>query len=259
MWDDEVEGCERMKIGVLQCDSVRSQFQRQHGDYPAMIDALFRQVSSTVTFKTYDVTEGCYPGDVGECDAYITTGSKASVYDATAWIAPLQAFIIKLRREEKKLLAICFGHQLVAQAFGGKVTKSNKGWGVGVHTIQVALTKPKPWMEPPLATCNVLVSHQDQVEKLPVGATLVATSDFCPYAMFQLDDTILTIQGHPEFTRPYASDLMGFRRELLGEPLYKVGIESLQNITDEQVIARWMLAFIAPAFIDPAQSAIVAS
>jgi len=252
MWNDEVEGCERMKIGILQCDSVRTQFQRQHGDYPAMIEALFRQVSPTVTFKTYDVTEGCYPSDVDECDAYITTGSKASVYDAAAWIASLQTFIIRLRNEEKKLLAICFGHQLVAQAFGGKVTKSNNGWGVGVHSMQVALTKP--WMEPPLATCNVLVSHQDQIEKLPVGATLIAASDFCPYAMFQLDDAILAIQGHPEFTKPYARDLMGFRRELLGEPLYKVGIESLQSITDEQAIARWMLAFI-----DPAQSAIVAS
>ncbi len=241
-----------MKIGILQCDSVRAQFQVRHGDYPVMIEALFRQVSPVVTFKTYDVTEGRYPSNIDECNAYITTGSKASVYDDEEWITRLQAFIIRLRREEKKLLAICFGHQLVAQAFGGKVVKSTKGWGVGVHTIQVALTKP--WMEPPLTTCNVLVSHQDQVAKLPVGAALIAESPFCPHAMFQLDDAILAIQGHPEFTKAYASDLMGFRRDLLGEPLYKAGIESLKNMTDEVTIAHWMMAFITTGQSDIVES-----
>ncbi len=232
-----------MKIGVLQCDSVKAQFQGRHGNYPAMIESLFHQVAPAISFNVYDVVQGHYPDDIDECDAYITTGSKASVYDDEVWIATLQAFITRLRREEKKLIAICFGHQLVAQAFGGSVEKSDKGWGVGVHTMQVSAVRP--WMEPPLKSCNVLVSHQDQVTELPLGAELIAGSPFCPNAMFQLDDATLAIQGHPEFTKPYASDLMGFRRKLLGEALYKVGVESLQNMTDELTIARWMIAFIS--------------
>jgi len=232
-----------MKIGILQCDSVRSQFQGRHGDYPEMVESLFRQVSPAVSFEIYDVVAGYYPSALSECDAYITTGSKASVYDDEAWIERLQGFIIRLRQAEIKLIAICFGHQLVAQAFGGRVEKSDKGWGVGVHAMQ--MVAEKPWMEPRLKIGHVLVSHQDQVVELPTGAELIAGSAFCPNAMFQLGENILTIQGHPEFSAPYAKDLMGFRRELLGEPVYLTGIESLQQSTDERTVARWMVEFIA--------------
>ncbi len=234
-----------MKVGILQCDSVRSQFQGRHGDYPEMITSLLRQVLPAIHIEVYDAVAGHYPPDPGECDAYITTGSKASVYDAEAWITKLQDFIIRLHQTEQKLIAICFGHQLVAQAFGGRVVKSEKGWGVGVHTMTVMADKP--WMEPPLAVAHLLVSHQDQVVALPPEAELIAGSSFCPYAMFQLGSNILTVQGHPEFSAPYAADLMGFRREILGETCYRAGIESLQTATDEVAIARWMMAFISDA------------
>ncbi len=234
-----------MKIGILQCDSVRSQFKRQYGDYPEMITSLFHPLAPAFSYEVYDVVAGHYPASLDVCDAYITTGSKASVYDGDAWITALQLFIVRLRQAKIKLIAICFGHQLVAQAFGGKVSQSDNGWGVGVHAMQVATAAP--WMEalPMDGVCQVLVSHQDQVAELPPGAKLIAGSDFCPHAMFQLDESVLTIQGHPEFSKPYAEALMGFRRELLGAPVYTAGIDSLQQRTDEQLIAQWMISFIS--------------
>jgi len=232
-----------MKIGILQCDSVKPQFQGRFGDYPEMITALFRPLAPAIRYEVYDVVAGHYPTAVDECDAYITTGSKASVYDDEAWIEVLQAFIIRLREAKIKLIAICFGHQLVAQAFGGKVSQSDKGWGVGVHAMKT--TAAAPWMKPLHHVCHVLVSHQDQVVELPPGTELIAGSEFCPHAMFQLDDTILTIQGHPEFSMPYAEALMEFRRELLGESVYAAGIDSLSQRTNEQLIAQWMVAFLS--------------
>jgi len=232
-----------MKIGILQCDSVRSQFQGRFGDYPEMITALFHPLAPLFRYQVYDVVAGHYPAAVDECDAYITTGSKASVYDEEAWIEVLQAFIIRLREAKIKLIAICFGHQLVAQAFGGRVLSSDKGWGVGVHAMHVAPIEK--WQESLPRVCHVLVSHQDQVVELPPGAALIAGSDFCPYAMFQLDDTMLTIQGHPEFSKPYAGALMGFRRALLGESVYAAGMDSLSQQTDEQLIAQWMVEFLS--------------
>ncbi len=231
-----------MKIGILQCDAVKPQFREQHGDYPAMMQSLFKQVEPALSFKIYDVVNGHYPTDLNDCDGYITTGSKASVYDGNAWIAELQGFISRLRQAEKRLIAICFGHQLVAQAFGGQVEKSEQGWGVGVHVM--AVKRAVPWMEPPLENCHLLVSHQDQVVELPTEAALIAGSAFCPHAMFQLGSSILAIQGHPEFTKPYARALIEFRRHLLGEAVYTAAIESLQHHTDEQNIARWMIRFI---------------
>jgi len=237
-----------MKIGILQCDSVKSQFQAQFGNYPEMITALFQPWAPAISFEVYDVVAGHYPSSIEACDAYITTGSKASVYDDEAWITVLQAFIVRLRASKIKLIAICFGHQLVAQAFGGKVSKSGKGWGVGVHMMQ--LEHIKAWMVPLQDACHLLVSHQDQVVSLPAGAELIAGSDFCPHAMFQLDESILTIQGHPEFSKPYAEALIGFRRELLGEPVYAAGINSLQLPTDERLIAQWMMEFISSGKIN---------
>lgn len=234
-----------MKIGILQCDSVKPQFQGRHGDYPAMVTSLFHRVDSTIEFTTYDVVAGSYPASTCQYDAFVTTGSKASVYDGDAWIADLQNYLVELRRAEKTLIAICFGHQLVAQAFGGRVENSDKGWGVGVHTMEVV--SQQSWMSPPLEQCNVLVSHQDQVVELPRGAELIAGSEFCPNAMFQLDRSIVTIQGHPEFSKPYAQDLMGFRRELLGEAVYTAGINSLLLPTDEHSLARWFIEFISGA------------
>ncbi|MBL1259238.1 MAG: type 1 glutamine amidotransferase [Thiotrichaceae bacterium] len=234
-----------MKIGILQCDSVRSQFKGQYGDYPEMITSLFHPFAPTFSYEVYDVVAGHYPALLDACDVYITTGSQVSVYDDKAWIGVLQAFIIRLRKAKIKLIAICFGHQLVAQAFGGTVGKSVKGWGVGVHAMQVATVAP--WMDvlPIDGVCQVLMSHQDQVLELPARAKLIAGSDFCPHAMFQLDESILTIQGHPEFSKPYAAALMGFRRELLGTPVFTAGIDSLTRRTDEQLIAQWVISFIS--------------
>lgn len=231
-----------MKIGILQTDSVRPELIDQFGDYPAMFQALFSKVDPLLGFETYDVQNGEYPNSVHDCDAYVTTGSKASVYDGASWINTLTDYIIHLNNHNKKLLAVCFGHQLVAEAFGGKTEKSSKGWGVGVHTVQVY--KNKSWMQPAQDSFNVVVSHQDQVTQLPANAELIAGNAFCPYSMFQLGDDILTIQGHPEFGKPYAKTMMQYRADKIAETTLKEGIESLQKPVDDLTIIKWFVAFL---------------
>jgi len=182
-----------------------------------------------------------YPDSDDECDAYLITGSRASVYEARAWIRDLQAYALILHRAKKKLVGICFGHQLIAAALGGKTEDSHKGWGVGVHTSKVV--RAQPFMTPALVQFSLLVSHKDQVTLLPEGAELLATSDFCPNAMFSVDKHILAMQGHPEFCKAYASDLMESRSELLGEAL-QPAIASLAVETDEKQVAEWIMKFI---------------
>jgi len=207
-----------------------------------MFLSLLRNIDPHLAFRVYDVQHNIYPADIHECDAYITTGSKASVYDTDPWISVLQKFIITLDQQQKKLVAVCFGHQLVAQAFGGKTEKSGKGWGVGVHTCQVH--KHQHWMKPPLSHYKLIVSHQDQVTQLPDNAELLAGSAFCPIAMFQRGDNILAIQGHPEFSKDYSEAFIRHRRQWLGEAVFAQGLRSLQFPTDETGIARWILTFM---------------
>ena len=122
-----------MKLGILKTDTVRPEWVPEFGEYPDMFVDLLGQADPDLQFQVYDVENGEYPADIDEVDAYLITGSKSSVYDDKAWIGELMDFVRELDQRRKKLVGICFGHQLVAQALGGKTEKSSKGWGVGLH------------------------------------------------------------------------------------------------------------------------------
>ncbi|MDB4542939.1 GMP synthase, partial [bacterium] len=165
-----------MKLGILKTDAVRPEWVPEFGEYPDMFVALLGQADPSLEFVVYDVEEGQYPDDIEEVDAYLITGSKSSVYDDKPWIARLMDFVQELDRRRKKLVGICFGHQLVAQALGGETAKSPKGWGVGLHTHQFN-TLPA-WHDQGQLAFDILVSHQDQVLKNAQGARVLAGSHF---------------------------------------------------------------------------------
>ncbi|MFT7243516.1 MAG: GMP synthase-like glutamine amidotransferase [Candidatus Azotimanducaceae bacterium] len=233
-----------MKIGILKADSVLPQFQAEFGDYPDMFVARLSANSKiALNFDIYDVEHGDYPASIDACDGYIITGSKKSVYDDEVWIRDLEAYVRLLHGAQKPLVGICFGHQLVAQALGGKTESADEGWGVGVHTSQ--LVYQKDYMQPALSEIKVLVSHKDQVTVLPPGAELLATSEFCPNAMYQLGEHIVCIQGHPEFIKPYSQSLMNLREKILGDGTFLQGIRSLEEPLDSDTLAKWILEFLS--------------
>ncbi len=239
-----------MKIGILKIDSVRPEFQDAYGDYPAMFkrvlgDAGVVLPEETLEFRTYDVEHGELPARIDECDAYLITGSRESVYDDLPWLRTLKAFVLELDRARHPLVGICFGHQLVAHILGGETKPASVGWGVGVQEAQVIAKRD--WMDPYQPSINLLASHKDQVATLPARARLFAANDFCPYGGFTVDDHIVTFQGHPEFEKGYSRALMDLRREILGESVYEEGVASLDKPTDEDIVARWILKFIQGA------------
>lgn len=207
-----------------------------------MFIALLSQADPAMEFVVYDVEQGEYPDDIDSADAYLVTGSKSSVYDDKPWIARLLEFVRELHRRRKKLVGICFGHQLVAQALGGKVEKSGKGWGVGLHTHRFA-SQPS-WHDGGDPDLDILVSHQDQVLEVADGAAVLAGSEFCENAVCQVDDHILTFQGHPEFVTDYSREVMDFRRELIGDEAYRVGMASLAGNHQGRRVADWIVNFL---------------
>jgi GMP synthase-like glutamine amidotransferase len=231
-----------MRIGILKTDVVRKEFVDEFGEYPDMFAELLIGVDPDLEFVVYDVQQGEYPDDLDEVDAYLMTGSKSSVYDDEPWIHRLADFVRELHARRKKFLGICFGHQMVAHALGGRTEKSDKGWGVGAH--RATFSELPPWHDGGRRDFYLLVSHQDQVTRPAPGSRILAGSEFCENAVCQIGDHILTFQGHPEFVRGYSENLLELRREMIGEETYRAGVASLERKLDRERVARWMLDFL---------------
>lgn len=231
-----------MELGLLQCDDVAPELRGTHGNYPEMFERLFQSVDPSVTFRVWRCLDGEIPDDIEAVDAWLTTGSKFGVNDGLAWVDDLCGFVRQLWDAGKPLVGICFGHQLIAKALGGEVFKSELGWGVGMSFNRV--DTPTEWMEPRRTGIDLLVSHQDQVGKLPPQAKVLAGSDFCPVYLMQVGEHFLGVQGHPEFSKPYSRDLMQLRRGLVGEERVREGMASLEAPADDQLMVRWILNFL---------------
>ncbi len=230
------------KIGILQCDHVNENFRPDFVDYNEMFTDLMGKVDETLSFNCYPVIDDVFPESIDECQAWVITGSRHSTYEDLPWIKKLETLLFQLHNEKRKVVGICFGHQLIAQTLGGETRKSDKGWGVGVHSWRM-LSK-SDWMDEPCENFSLIVSHQDQVEKLPLGAQVIASSDFCKYAAFQIEDHILTFQGHPEFPKQYSHDLMKFRADRIPADQLEKGLASLVNDPEPEFVARWMVSFM---------------
>lgn len=231
-----------MKIAILQCDNVLEKFQPQFGNYPGMVQRMFKGIEPAPEFDVYNCREGQYPDDIQAYDCYITTGSKASVYDDEAWIKHLIEFIRELDAAQSKLIGICFGHQLIALARDGKVEKSAKGWGVGIASNK--MLSPPDWMDDVPDYLNILVSHQDQITELPDGAQLLAGTDFCPYFLVQWDGHFLSVQGHPEWRNEYSRTLINDRRAIIPADTVEAGLASLDRAPDNELFTRWIMRFV---------------
>ena len=231
-----------MKVGVLICDHVQPSLQNKFGDYAGMFKQLFSEVDQNIELINFYAVDGQLPEHIDSCDVYISTGSKASVNDNIAWINALEAFIKQLYQANKIFIGICFGHQLIAKALGGKVEQSNKGWGIGIATAVVE--QSKPWMQPKQKQIKLIVSHQEQISQLPPTCEVLMTSDFCPYSMIKVGQSFIGLQGHPEFSYGYSQALMNARKHIIPALRIKQGQESLIEHADNRLMMRWLLHFI---------------
>ena len=232
-----------MKIAILQCDDVLEKLQPRFGNYPQMIAELLGAVNvdASVVSQVFDVRKGYYPENIDAWDLFITTGSKASVYDRDDWIDVLIDFVRHLNKAGKKMLGICFGHQILALANGGVVEKSTKGWGIGIASNRLVY-RPE-WMSGATAEINLIVSHQDQISQLPGGTRVIAESDFCRYFMVQWGEHSLSVQGHPEWCAGYSRALINDRRQLIPHARIEQGLGSLEKKADNMLFGRWILEF----------------
>lgn len=231
-----------MKICLLKCGSVISDLQKIHGDYDDMFRNFFKNNNVNITLDVYKVFDGEYPENLSKYDGFLSSGSLASVYDDDPWIKVYRQFIKDLYDKEYKHAGICFGHQMIAHALGGKVERARQGWGMGIKKTTVK--KYISWMNSRyINEFNLIFSHQDQVVELPPHATIIAANEHCPVSMFTVSGHFLGIQAHPEFTREYSRASIESRRKTVDAIITEHALDSLSLTTDEKFIAIWIENF----------------
>ena len=223
-----------MKLAILETGRPPGDLVQRFGDYPAMFAEL---LGPEFEVERFDVTAGLFP-DGGNHDAILITGSPAGVYEELDWLPGLFDFIRSAR--DRKMVGVCFGHQAMAEALGGHVEKSDKGWGAGLHRYWI--THEEQWIRK-ADTILVPASHQDQVVVQPPGTEVVAASPFTPFAALAWTERpAISFQFHPEFTPAYAKALIEKRYDRVNDP--DAALASLDAPNDNHRVAGWIRRFL---------------
>jgi len=230
-----------MHLGILETGAPPADLQQRFGSYG---DMFRRLLGPDYHYSYYDVRSGALPERTDAHDAYLITGSASGVYDGDDWIEPLKQFI-QQSSARSAMVGICFGHQIMAEAYGGRVTKSPKGWGAGLHRYEIK--RRADWMNADAGpTLSIPVSHQDQVIDLPPDAKVLAASEFTPYAVLEYPERrAISFQGHPEFSPEYATALIDLRRgSRYQQEFADAAVASLQQPNDAARVAGWVRNFL---------------
>jgi len=220
-----------MKIGILQTGLAPETLAAEMGDYPDMFARLL--ADKGFAFETFRVVEGQFPASVTACDGWLITGSRHGAYEDHPWIPPLEQFIRDAFAGHVPVVGVCFGHQIVAQAMGGKVERFGQGWAVGATDYDFGGE-----------TLRLNAWHRDQVTKVPPGATVIASNPFCSNAALLYDTRALTVQAHPEFRPDFVDGLMKSRgKGVVPDALMAKAAARLHLPVDDRKMADRIAAF----------------
>jgi GMP synthase-like glutamine amidotransferase len=234
------------RIAILLTNNDTSEFAQHFPHDGDKVVQLLQTLRPEWQLTVVPVMEGIFPSDVKDFDAYIITGSPASVNDdSQPWVGQLLTFIRAVDAARQPLIGLCFGHQAVARALGGQVARHAAGWGLGTATTHWQHTRP--WMKPALSTTTLMAAHNEQVTRMPEEAVCLGGSDFCPIGSMQIGQHIWTTQYHPEMPLVFMQALLGYLADKLDTNTLARAHASLQQAADVPLFGQWMAQFIEHA------------
>lgn len=229
-------------INILLCDTFPGRLPDFIPSYEYMFEKLFHAVNENLTLKTYRALDGELPRQLKTDELYLITGSTSDAFGTEPWILHLQEWVREAAAKSVPLTGICFGHQIIALALGGKVERFAGGWGAGIRESEVL--DPAMFAFFPNHRIRLIYNHFDQVLQLPEGATPTITSDFCRYEGFRIGNHILTFQGHPEFSVEYERHVIVNHAENEDETVKQRALESLETLQPQgETAAKFILSF----------------
>ena len=230
-----------MHICILHIGFSKGGHNNPHSTSPERFINLLKPSLPEAKWTTIHCLEDNLPNDANGFDVYLITGGKYSIFEDLDWQHKLFDFIRQIYNKNIPLLGICYGHQAIAHVLGGHVERFDNGWGAGVTTVNV-IDQPA-WLLPMAEKIYLLAMHQDQVTTMPTEATRFLDNHFCHNSGFYIDDRVLAIQQHPEFTSELCRDLIVRRKERIGKQ-YKPALQSLDIQHQGEYVGQWMANFI---------------
>lgn len=235
-----------LRIAVLLTNDDTSAFAAEFPNDGQKVVNLLKPQRPDWIFEVVPVKDGVLPSGPQAFDAYVITGSPASVNDdKLVWLSPFLEFIRKIDAAKQPLIGLCFGHQAVARALGGQVAYHASGWGLGTASTQ--WHQSSPWMQPLKTVTTLMAAHNEQVTQMPEGALCLGGNDFCPVASMQMGQHIWTTQYHPEMPLNFMQALLGYLADKLDANTVNRANASLSVDADAPLFARWMVQFIEHA------------
>ena len=231
-------------LNIIECDVLYDDLIEDYTSYGTMFERLFKGIN-------HDSLEIRYQSAIDQSlqepqanEVYLITGSKFGAYEDEMWITELITWVQQAYKVGSRLIGVCFGHQIIAQALGGQVVNSDKGWGVGIRSLEVKDTPDLDLQTRLPSSLRLIYSHQDQVIQLPAGAHTLLSDDFCPYGGFYIDKQIITFQGHPEFDAEYTQRLLGRRAENIGVERFEAAMAAINGETDNITVGKYLLEWM---------------
>jgi len=236
------------RLGILQAGRTPEQMVNTFKDYNQLFVELLGEQS--FDYRHWAVLDGDFPDSVNDADAWLITGSRYGAYEDHDWIPPLEQFVRDVFAADIPMVGICFGHQLIAQALGGRVEKFAGGWSVGrveydldtqiFGNARIA-SADVPESEPQTA---LMAFHQDQVVEPPDSARTVGSTEFCKHAALIYGNSILTLQPHPEFDKHFIGGLLQARGGVLPKNIKEGAEHTLQQPLMREPVADALRRFL---------------
>ncbi len=198
------------RIDILMTGQTLPAIRERHGDF----DLWFQEQHDTLArFRVRYLFDSDPIPVLSESDGWIITGASVSVNDDLPWLPAVQEDIRRAIGLEHPILGVCFGHQLLAVAAGGRVAPNPRGWELGSAAVELTPAgTASPLFQGMDARIPVYQTHQEVVTDLPAGAQVLAENEMGVQAM-QVGPKAFGVQFHPEFTAPIARMYVELRRE----------------------------------------------